>query len=355
MEQYNAQLLEKLHLLVELLREFNLPISPILEYEIKQREETLSASLPSLDNAPTGHAEEPVPNTGPTGKSNLSVCRGNGIYINGNNAAQVLCNTINAIGADKVHRLNIRLDGTNLVSMGGNDMPHPCKPHDLGNGYFVNTHSNTLAKKRQIERILQLLNLDWTVVITVSQDNNAKPITTPQTQYLSKNDGNNKDLADPYTDEPNPAQRDLETYVRLFSNMSVGINNGRKLPHKAVLLLTICSLIEEGSITDNAIPIDNILSKAFAAQWSRYYYDTKVPSVWIPFWYMKSEPFWHFKSNDCNDTLATLLKFAGHPSKGQMLPIIKYAYLDKELYAFLLDKKSKVVLCETLIETYITA
>ena len=65
------------------------------------------------------------------------------------------------------------------------------------------------------------------------------------------------------------------------------------------------------------------------------YADTKVPSVWTPFWYMKSESFWHFKSVEDDDLLHGLLAFAGHPSIGQMRLVIKYAYLDKALFGLL--------------------
>lgn len=146
---------------------------------------------------------------------------------------------------------------------------------------------------------------------------------------------------------------DFDYYVNCFYNLSVGVAKGRKLPHKAILLLAVFNLIENGIISTNVIPIDAVLSKAFGEQWTRYFDDLKAPSAWIPFWYMKSEPFWHFRSNNCDSTLAALLSFAGHPSKGQMQPVIKCAYFDNALWSFLENDGCKEKFKEVLIETYI--
>ena len=43
------------------------------------------------------------------------------------------------------------------------------------------------------------------------------------------------------------------SYVEIFRNLSTGVQNGKKLPHKAVLLMSILTLIENGTITENKI------------------------------------------------------------------------------------------------------
>ena len=143
------------------------------------------------------------------------------------------------------------------------------------------------------------------------------------------------------------------SYVELFRNLSTGVQNGVKLPHKAVLLLSILTLVDNGAITDNKILLDKIIANAFASTWKDYLHNTKIPSVWIPFWYMKSEPFWHFKALADENVLQNLLCFAGHPSVGQMRSVIKYAYVDEELFSIMLDRDERSKLKETLIETYL--
>ena len=55
---------------------------------------------------------------------------------------------------------------------------------------------------------------------------------------------------------------------------------------------------------------------------------TKAPCVWTPFYHLKGEAFWHFKSQDSSNKLEMLLSFGGTPSIGKMRPVIKFAYFD---------------------------
>lgn len=147
--------------------------------------------------------------------------------------------------------------------------------------------------------------------------------------------------------------KDLEGYEKEFANMSVSTVKGKKLPHKAVLLLGIMKLVEDGTLTENRIELDKVIANAFSYCWKKYFGDVKLPSIWIPFWYLKSESFWHFKPNGNDDLLRGLLQFAGHPSVGQMRPVIKYAYLDKALFDYMENEYCRGKLSEILLHSYI--
>ena len=156
--------------------------------------------------------------------------------------------------------------------------------------------------------------------------------------------------------EPQPdfaVYKELEDYSKEFACLSVGVVNGRKLPHKAILLISIMHLIETGAIEENKIPLDKEISSVFMSTWKTYFNDAKVPSVWTPFWYMKSESYWHFKSNGNDRLLEGLLNFAGHPSIGQMRAVIKFAYLDDNLFRYIQNEEERKRLKEVLIKTYI--
>jgi putative restriction endonuclease len=99
--------------------------------------------------------------------------------------------------------------------------------------------------------------------------------------------------------------------------------------------------------------LDKTIANAFANTWGDYLHNTKIPSVWIPFWYMKSEPFWHFKALADENILQNLLCFAGHPSVGQMRNVIKYAYVDEQLFSLMQDREESSKLKKALIETYL--
>jgi len=181
---------------------------------------------------------------------------------------------------------------------------------------------------------------------------------SPILEYAIKEkiDGNKSSTTLPLNSTPVKEPFNVVTnasYVEIFRNLSTGVQNGKKLPHKAVLLLSILTLVENVTITENKIHLDKIIANTFASTWGEYLHNTKTPSVWIPFWYMKSEPFWHFKALADENILQNLLCFAGHPSVGQMRNVIKYAYVDEQLFSLMQDREESSKLKNALIETYL--
>lgn len=159
-------------------------------------------------------------------------------------------------------------------------------------------------------------------------------------------------LKDSITMDSN-SSRPNTSYVKLFRNLSTGVQNGKKLPHKAVLLLSILKLVGNGTINENKIDLSKTIASTFAFTWDSFQIRSKIPSVWIPFWYMKSEPFWHFRALADESILQNLLYFAGHPSVGQMRNVIKYAYVDEQLFSQMQDSNERIKLKDALIETYL--
>lgn len=145
----------------------------------------------------------------------------------------------------------------------------------------------------------------------------------------------------------------ISFYLSCFVNLSTGVHNGKRLPHKAVLLLCMMRLIEKGIIKENKICLDGVIANAFTETWEAYMPEQKVPSVWIPFWYMKSEAFWHFKACSDDNMLKNMLRFCGHPSVGQMRQVIKYAYIDEQLFLLIQDKSKRTSLIDALVKTYL--
>lgn len=94
----------------------------------------------------------------------ICVIRADGTTIVSEKAASTFCLVIKEIGVEKVYALKIPMDGMYLVTIGGNPQ-YPSAQHDVGGGYFVNMHSNTKTKKRQLERIFSALNLNWKVEV----------------------------------------------------------------------------------------------------------------------------------------------------------------------------------------------
>lgn len=168
--------IEELKNVLEVLNKYNLPISPILEYAIKEKIEQLSSVDETSIVIPVVEVMEddeilevPIkPVAGSKKKSTvLHIVRADGSIIECEKAAASFCQAIKEIGVDRVYALKIPLDGMYLVTIGGNPQ-YPTAQHDVGDGYFVNVHSNTITKKRQLERIFKTFNLGWKVEIVES-------------------------------------------------------------------------------------------------------------------------------------------------------------------------------------------
>lgn len=202
-----------------------------------------------------------------------------------------------------------------------------------------------MTTKEELEQVLQIMK---------KHDLPMSPILEYAIQ--EKLDGNTSSIISSHKMTPvkEPANVVTDTsYLDTFRKLSTGVQNGKKLPHKAVLLLSILTLVENGTITENKIHLDKTIANTFASTWRDYLQNNKIPSVWIPFWYMKSEPFWHFKALADENILQNLLCFAGHPSVGQMRGVIKYAFIDEQLFSLMQYREELSKLKEALIETYL--
>lgn len=102
----------------------------------------------------------------------LSVNVGNGTTIKEPLTAETFTKAIiyamEKVGPDKVadaiRQNNIQLDQEYLVKKGSFSSPQ-ANSRELMQGYYTNTHSNTVTKQRQLERISEILNLHWIVTI----------------------------------------------------------------------------------------------------------------------------------------------------------------------------------------------
>ena len=163
---------EKLQQAVEILRKFNLPISPILEYSINEKLQELSyqvetqSVIQEVSVAPISYAEPVQSDEYPPIKApaRLRVTRPDGSVIQDHKAANTFCQVIKEIGPEIIQELGISVDYGNLILRDQGSQRLGDK-HDIGNNYYVNTHSSTAAKKRQLEKIFSALHLPWKVEI----------------------------------------------------------------------------------------------------------------------------------------------------------------------------------------------
>ena len=145
---------------------------------------------------------------------------------------------------------------------------------------------------------------------------------------------------------------DLDLYYKQFGSLKVKITNGVKQPNKAIMLLCVMDLVRCGFIIDNEIPIDDTIKIAYDTTW-RLFFDSDPPSVWIPFWHLKNDPFWHFMPKRFSSEIDSLVTPGQTASINQMRSVISYAYLDVELFELLKQKEVRERLCDLLLACYI--
>lgn len=162
--------IDDLNTLVRLLKEFELPVSPILEFAIKEQYEalgndtklTLGDTELKVPIIHRGHKPEAIIRK--KKPSTIRVVRSDGSFIECLTAADSMCEAIKEIGVKKVYEMKLPMDGMFLVTIGGNPQ-YPTAQHKIEDDYFVNVHSNNKTKKRQLEKIFSLLDLSWKVEI----------------------------------------------------------------------------------------------------------------------------------------------------------------------------------------------
>ena len=87
---------------------------------------------------------------------------------------------------------------------------------------------------------------------------------------------------------------DITKYIHSFETLNRGYNKGLgKAPHKPVLLLSIIQLIKKKEIVSNRIFITPELLLEFKNIWDFMVDSPHIPNFALPFFHMRSEPFWH--------------------------------------------------------------
>ena len=121
-------------------------------------------------------------------------------------------------------------------------------------------------------------------------------------------------------------------------------------PHKALLLLSVIDLIEQGIITDSRIVLNDILEKQFVYNISLHIGNNSVydPKINYPYYHMNSEPFWNLVS-----TTADPIPSISNYSTSNLKKYIAYARIDAELQQLLQEPNTRTELRDILISKYI--
>ena len=143
--------------------------------------------------------------------------------------------------------------------------------------------------------------------------------------------------------------KNIDYYLRKFDQLRIDRSHGRPAPHKPILLLSIIEMIERDVIRENEIELTPEMVSTFLNYLNSLYPDQKG-IVALPFFHLKSDGFWHLVPSEGYETLFKLIRHI--KSSYQIRDMVKYAYLDNELYAMLLSDNNRKLLRQVIINGY---
>ena len=119
-------------------------------------------------------------------------------------------------------------------------------------------------------------------------------------------------------------------YIEIFSKLAKKKNC--EVEQKVTLLLTVIDLVENGKIKNNEIRLNQELQKSFDEHCMKFL-SSSLFDVYIPFWYLSRESFWHIVPlRDKDDVLELIDDPNQKPSKAKLEDSVNYAELDENLF-----------------------
>ena len=145
----------------------------------------------------------------------------------------------------------------------------------------------------------------------------------------------------------------LSDYIELFANLHTNKQQGKKAPHKAIMLISVIELIASRHILSNQIEFTEELENCFLKNWKRYVGESFIfkPKAGTPFWHLNSEPFWQLIPFEGGYKRIVELQKGNPYSPSTIRKNIKYAVIDKELYELLQDEGNRQVLIKSLTDS----
>lgn len=134
-------------------------------------------------------------------------------------------------------------------------------------------------------------------------------------------------------------------YLKKMTSLRCYKKKGKPAPYKAIMLLSVMDLLDNGIIKDNRIMVSPELRKKYRELSISLDYDRTLfnPPFELPFIHLSGDGFWHIKLRNQSDNKRKAT---------YNLNEIEYAYLDDDLYSFFQDLEKRTILRNALINTY---
>ncbi len=143
--------------------------------------------------------------------------------------------------------------------------------------------------------------------------------------------------------------KNLSYYLHCFDNLRRDRKNGGA-PHKPILLISLIQLFELHRIDSNEIFVTPEIVGMFQSIWNKLVKSEHHMSFALPFYFMKSEPFWKLIPNQgCEKWVAAK---SAMRTFSNLNIAVKCVEIDFELYQLLKEKSNRDVLIAFLLNAY---
>ena len=316
-------------------REDLIKISNELELDLKvDIVSVATGEIINLEDEPTTSTRQKIKVTFPDGRT-----------IQPNKVLETLVEVVKYAGPERVRELGIIVCADNLVLK----TPKPryakaCKP--VGDGWLVNTCSDTPTKYEQIKQISDRLKLNLTVSIIFGESK-----STVYADYNTEGNINSivSDSVGEYAaDSIASSPLSIKEVFQWIENMRTYKIYGVSSPHKPVYLLCIIKLISEGAI-NNRIYLNDLLIDTFETVWNKV-----VPSpnsfaidICNPYIHMASEPFYTLMMKRRGVSYLEVKK-----SVCAIQEACEYAEIDSRFVELIKDYQTRESICNHIISCY---
>ncbi len=142
----------------------------------------------------------------------------------------------------------------------------------------------------------------------------------------------------------------LHKYIHEFKNLQIDRAHGNA-PHQPVLLFAAIELIEQGQISENKVLPSPELMEIFMKYWTKV--TERQPNIALPFYHLSKRSFWHLHPNPGYEKaleVVTQIK-----TVTRLREIVAYASFDNDLFLLLTEPKTREIIRQTIINTYLAA
>ncbi len=144
--------------------------------------------------------------------------------------------------------------------------------------------------------------------------------------------------------------RDIDTWTERLARLRVDRSRGFPAPHKALLLLSLLDMVDEGVVSSPEVTLTPELADTFQSYWRALFPESKPGAMYLPFFHLRSDGFWNLVPvAGCESELSHMRKATSYV---ELRRTVRHAALDEDFWEVLQDAKMRQQLRRALVGVY---